>query len=52
MYIRIARALGWSVNEVQQFSLLSLRDMVRSVDSRLAREIDSSIRSGEYLKFR
>jgi hypothetical protein len=43
---RIARALGWTVGEVQGFSLQSLRELVRSVDPKLAEEISRVVRSG------
>lgn len=50
MKYRIARALGWTISEVNQFSITSLRDLVRSIDSNLALDIDRSIRSGAYLR--
>jgi hypothetical protein len=39
LHERIARALGWTVEETQGFSLLSLRDLVGPISPKLAHEI-------------
>jgi hypothetical protein len=49
LHERIAIALGWSVRDTQSMSLQALRDIVRPVNAKLAHEIDTTIRSGEYL---
>jgi hypothetical protein len=43
LHARIAQALGWTVSETQNFSLQTLRDLVRPVNPKLAREITLSI---------
>lgn len=43
IHARIAEALGWTIEEVQSFSLQTLRDLVRPVSPKLAREITLSI---------
>ena len=42
---RVAEALGWSEEQVRSFSLQALRDLVRPVSPKLAREITIAIRS-------
>jgi len=43
---RIAKALGWTVEQVRSFSLPALRDVVRPVSVKLAHEITLQIQSG------
>lgn len=45
---QIAKALGWTIEDARSFSLQTLRDWVRPVDSKLAAEISEAIRSGRY----
>ncbi len=47
LHERIAEVLGWSVAEVQSFSLRALRDLVRSIDPDLAETITAEIRTHE-----
>lgn len=47
LYERIAKALGWSIEETQSFSLQSLRELVRPSHPKLAYVIDDYIRSDE-----
>jgi hypothetical protein len=49
MYERIARVLGWPVEETQQFSLQALRELVRPIDPKLTHELNQFIRSGAYI---
>jgi hypothetical protein len=50
LYERIARALGWSVQECRSVSLQSLREMVRTAASpKLIRDINDAIRTGTYV---
>jgi hypothetical protein len=47
---RIADALGWTMAEVQSFSLPALRELVRAVDPALGHEINVVMRrAGEYI---
>lgn len=46
LHERIAKTLGWTVEQARSFSLAALRDLVRPVSSKLASEIDSEIQSG------
>lgn len=50
LHERAAKALGWSVRDAQSLSMQSLRDLVRPVDSALAREMDYMIQSGAYIR--
>lgn len=50
LHERIAKALGWSVADVQSFPLATLRELVRQVSPELVREIDQLIRSGEVIR--
>lgn len=43
---RVAAVLNWSVRDVQSFPLVSLRDLVRPLDVKLAAEMDQIVRSG------
>ena len=43
---RAARILGWSKSATQSMSLQSLRDLVRSADPELAKDITKHIHSG------
>lgn len=36
---RVAEALGWTVEETKQFSLSTLRDLVRPISRKLTREL-------------
>jgi len=47
---RIAKTLGWTVKDVQSFSLPALRDMVRPTNPKLANEITRVIEGGYHLK--
>ena len=49
LHTRIADALGWTEAQVQQFSLQSLRELVRAVSPKLADELDAAIRTGAYI---
>lgn len=49
LHEKIAKALGWSLSDVKSFSLQSLRDLVRPVDSALAEEITKAIQNGVVL---
>ena len=49
LHERIAAALGWSVQETQGFSLQALRDLVRSVDPKLAEEISDLVARGGHI---
>jgi len=46
---RVAVALNWSIDDVNSFSLLSLRDIVRPHNPRLAYEISCAIQNGDYI---
>ncbi len=46
---RIAKALGWSMAEVNGFDLMTLRELVRRDHPKLAADITYAIRSGDYL---
>jgi hypothetical protein len=48
---RVAKALGWSLTDVNSMSMQSLREMVRQFANRpdLVAEMDHQIRSGEYI---
>ena len=46
---RIAAALNWSIKDVQSFSLITLRDLVRPLNAKLASEMDEIIRSGRVI---
>jgi hypothetical protein len=46
---RIAADLGWKVEECNQFSLSSLRDLVLPVNPKLAYEISVVLREDWYL---
>ena len=45
---RVAKALGWSVEDTRSVSLQSLRDLVRPVSQKLAHEITLEINRGTY----
>lgn len=45
---RIAKCLQWSLEDVQSMSLQSLREIVRPIDSALAKMISNAIMSGKY----
>lgn len=46
LHERIAKALGWTVEQAQSFSLPALRDLVRPVSPKLAHEITLAINLG------
>lgn len=52
MHERIAKALGWTEEQVKGFSLQSLRELVRPISPKLAAELDEAIRGGSYIKQR
>ena len=43
---RVADALGWSVADVDSFSLLALRELVSLLDHALAQELGAEVASG------
>lgn len=45
MHERIAKALGWTVEEARSFSLPALREVVRPVSMKLAYEITLAIQN-------
>lgn len=49
LHERIAKCLGWTVDEVRSFSLASAREMVRTKDAALADEISLVIQQGLHL---
>lgn len=49
MHDRIAKALDWTEAEVKSFSWMTLRELVRTVDKKLAHEMTVMIRTGEYI---
>jgi hypothetical protein len=46
LHERIAKALGWTVEEARSFSLPALREVVRPVSMKLAYEITLQIQFG------
>jgi hypothetical protein len=46
---RIAKALGWTIGDVQSFNLATLRELVRPVSAKLAAELTELIRTGSYI---
>ena len=46
--VRIAEALGWTIEETKSFSLLSLVGLVRPIDAKLASEIITFTESGAH----
>lgn len=46
---RIATALGWSERDVNNFSLATLREMVRPKHPKLATEISEMIARGDHI---
>lgn len=50
LHDRVAKALGWSTEDVQSVSMHSLRDLVRPIDPDLARELGYAIQSGAYIR--
>ena len=46
LHERIAKALGWTVEEARSFSLPALRELVRPVSMKLALEITLQIQGG------
>lgn len=49
LHERIAQVLNWSVVDVRSFSLISLRDLVRPLNAKLASEMDEIVRSGRVI---
>lgn len=49
LHTRIAQVLGWTPEEAKSFSMQTLREIVRPVDSKLADDLSIYIRSGEYI---
>lgn len=49
LHARIAKDLGWTEAEVKSFSLVSLRDLVRTVNPKLAHVITDFVESGEHI---
>lgn len=48
LHERIAKALKWSVEDCQKFSLPMLREMLRTVNPKLAHEVTCVMQSGAY----
>jgi DNA-binding cell septation regulator SpoVG len=48
LHARIAQALNWKEEETKQFSMQSLRDLVRPISPKLAQEISQAIQSKDY----
>ena len=46
---RIAKVLGWSIEDTRSFSLAALRDFVRPKDMQLAEDISGIIQRGEHI---
>jgi len=46
---RIAKTLGWKVEDTHGFSFQSLRELVRPVSPELANEVNAVIRDGSYI---
>jgi hypothetical protein len=49
LHERIAKCLGWTVSEVQSFSLAAVRDLVRGKDDALHAEISTVIQRGLHI---
>jgi hypothetical protein len=49
LHHRIARALGWTLADVQSFSLPTLREMLRTVNPKLAHDVTSAMRGPGYV---
>lgn len=49
LHDRIAKALGWKLEDTYSLSLLMLRELLRDSDPALAREITEGVRSGSYI---
>ncbi len=49
LHERIAKTLGWTVAEAMSFSLPALRELVRSVNPKLAHEISECLHTGQHL---
>lgn len=49
LHHRIARALGWTLPDIQSFSLPSLREMLRGVNPKLAYEVTCVMRGPDYV---
>lgn len=47
---RIAKTLGWTIEQTQQFSAQTLRELVRGKDDKLVTLISTEIRNGSYIK--
>jgi hypothetical protein len=43
LHERVAKKLGWTVEQTKQFSLISLREIVRHVSPKLANDITESL---------
>lgn len=50
LHERIAKALGWPIDEVRRMSLHALRELVRQVSPKLAEEITIVIATGEVVR--
>jgi hypothetical protein len=49
LHERLAKALGWTVEQAQELSLRSLRELVRPVDLALADVITEVLQDGEFV---
>lgn len=50
MHERIAKALGWTIEETKSVSLASLRELVRPLDPKLAEDISEMIQLGWHIR--
>lgn len=46
LHARIAKALGWTIEETHGYPLLSLRELVRPIDAKLTAALTERIRDG------
>lgn len=49
LHERIAEALGWTEAEVKTFAPMALRDLVRTVNPKLAHEITCFVESDDHI---
>ena len=49
LHERIAKILGWKIPDCRNFSLKTLRELIREKNPRLARQIQEVVDSGEHL---
>ena len=51
LHARVARALGWSVEETRSFSLITLRELLRPVSLKLAHEVDLALQGAVVARY-